>query len=45
MIHSFGAGFPTKKANRWFDDHNKKSHQSEIDIPTLLIIILRTWGV
>ena len=36
MAHTFGAGYPTVKAHRWYCDHTKKSHKTEIDMPNAI---------
>ena len=36
LAHTFGSGFPTVKAERWFRDTTKTSHKSEIDMPNAI---------
>ena len=44
MAHTFGAGYPTVKAHRWFRDHTKKSHKSEIDMPNAIAYYIKCMG-
>ena len=36
LANTFGSGFPTVKAERWFRGTTKKSHKSEIDMPNAI---------
>ena len=36
LASTFGSGYPTVKTQRWHRDNTKKSHQTEIDMPSAI---------
>ena len=36
LAHTFGSGYPTIRAERWYKDKDRKSHKTEIDMPNAI---------
>ena len=43
LASTFGSGFPIVKTQRWHRDTNRTSHQTEIDMPSVVGNITSAW--